>query len=56
MADPFLGSKFFFFKVWHVGTQNLKLEMLNQMQKTVFNFDHRSPRKCPKRSKIQALR
>ena len=46
--SPIWGHKKNFFKVWHVGTQNLRLEMLITAQKSVFNFDHPSRRKCPK--------
>ena len=51
--SPIWGRKKNFFKVWHVGTQNLRLEMLITAQKSVFNFDHPSRRKCPICAKIQ---
>merc|ERR1712208_177592 len=44
----YMRSKIYFSKVWHVGTQNLKLEMLFTTQKSVFNFEHPSRRKYPK--------
>ena len=53
VISPIWGRKKNFFKVWHVGTQNLKLEMLITAQKSVFNFDNPSRRKCPKHTKIQ---
>ena len=37
-----------FSEVWHVGIQNLRLEMLNAMVLSVFNLDLRSLRKWPK--------
>ena len=51
--SPYLRSEKKIAKVWHVGTQNLKLEMLITVQKSVFNLDHPSQRKCPICAKIQ---
>ena len=46
-AGPISGQKMNFSKVWHVGTQNLKLEMLVTTQKSVFNFELPSRRNSP---------
>ena len=53
MLNAWTGLLQKFFKVRHVGTQNLKLELLNSAQKSVFNSDLHSLNKCPKRLKIQ---
>ena len=55
MAKPQIKVKKKNFEVQHVGTQNLKLEMLIPMQKSVFNFDHPSLRKWAICIKIQSF-
>ena len=49
---PIEGQKNFVWEVCHVGTQNLKLEMLITMQKSVFNFKLPSLRKWPLSAKF----
>ena len=44
---PIEGQTIFVSEVCHVGTQNLKLQMLITMQKSIFNFELPSMRKCP---------